>query len=479
MATVNSSENAEAYAFTGGKGVSMRNSLGGWKARFALAVVAIALVVSVWLTHRLIRGRVVPDVPHPDPSSFTDPEVKSDVSGAARRVELEPRSAAAWGDYGIVLRAYHQHAEADRCFQVAADLDPTDGRWPYLIGVHLVDSDPAAAIGWLERAARGNVPSAAQETVRVRLAEALVAVGKSAEALAALGSDPSASPRTRLAAARAAAAAGDDRATAEFLDELTDHPLAARQALLLRAGICRRQGRTSYAEYLAGRAAAEPEGSWPDPLADPIRSRDRSPGGRLDEAARLLRAGLPADAERHLRPLTANPPGSDPRPFVGLAEARAAQGDRKGALEALAVAVKIDPKNLAANYQTGLLHFHTGEQFWAAGRADAARAEFREAVTWLDYALAIQPDFGKALLLKGAALHRFLGRPEDGLALLRRFVQLRPEAGEGHLLLGQALADSGQPDAAAASLRRAAELAQPGDRRAADALAKLAPSGRR
>jgi predicted TPR repeat methyltransferase len=45
-------------------------------------------------------------------------------------------------------------------------------------------------------------------------------------------------------------------------------------------------------------------------------------------------------------------------------------------------------------------------------------------------------------------------------------------------LLGQALADSGQTDAAVASLRRAVELAAPGDRRAADALAKLGPAGR-
>jgi hypothetical protein len=58
-------------------------------------------------------------------------------------------------------------------------------------------------------------------------------------------------------------------------------------------------------------------------------------------------------------------------------------------------------------------------------------------------------------------------------------VQLRPEVGEGHLLLGQALADGGQADAAATSLRRAAELAQPGDRRAADALAKLGAAGRK
>ncbi len=453
----------------------MRFRLKGWRAWSvvaALGAASMAVAYVAWAT----REARLPEIPRPGTSAFTEREVQMDVARAAGRVELEPRSAAAWGDYGIALRAYGHHAEADRCFQVAADLDPADGRWPYLIGTHLADSDPTAAVVWLERAARGAVPDAARETVRARLAETLIAAGRPADALAIVEPEPASSgPRLRMAAARAAAASGDDRVASEFLGDLADHPNAARQALLLRSEICRRQGRTSYADYLAQRAADAPSSAWPDPLFDQVRARNFSVGGQLDESARLLRAGRPAEAERLLRPL-ADRSAPDARVFVGLAEARAMQGDRTTALAALDRAVRIDPKNLAANYQLGLLRFDSGEKLWAAGQADEARTQFREAVAWLDRALAISPDFGKGLLLKGAALYRFLGQPDEGLALLHRFVQLRPEVGEGHLLLGQALAEGGQTVSAAASLRRAAELAQPGDRRAVDALGKLAPS---
>jgi hypothetical protein len=123
----------------------MRIGLRGRKVWLVFAAASVALAGAVGVSRWLTRQAPPPDIPRPGPSAFTDEEVKMDVFGAARRVELEPRSAAAWGEYGIVLRAYRQHPEADRCLQVAADLDPADGRWAYLIGHHLADTDPASA----------------------------------------------------------------------------------------------------------------------------------------------------------------------------------------------------------------------------------------------------------------------------------------------------------------------------------------------
>src|SRR5262245_6867238 len=166
----------------------MRIRLRGWRAWLAVAAACAGATVAyvAWATRKV----PLPEIPRPDPSAFTERPVQMHVFTAAHQIELQPRSAAAWGEYGMVLRAYHQHPEADRCFQVAADLEPADGRWPYLLGTHLADTDPTTAVGWLERAARGNVPAGARETGVGRLAEVLIGAGPPAAAVAAAGGVP-------------------------------------------------------------------------------------------------------------------------------------------------------------------------------------------------------------------------------------------------------------------------------------------------
>lgn len=416
----------------------------------------------------------MPDVPQPLLTAGADPAVVEDVTAARVAVENASRSATAWGEYGLTLRAYEFHPEADLCFRTAAALDSSDGRWAYLLGHHLAPTDPAAAVEWFRKAAEGKVPENARAGVRLRLAETLLAADRVDEARAALGDSSPESDRAKLLAARLAVAAGDDRRAIEFLAHLTSHPIAARQALTLQSQIYLRQNRGALAAHVSKAAATAPDGEWPDPIADEVRRRDHSRTGRMDEAARLLRDGRPLDAEHLLRPLTVN--ATDARPFIGLAEARLAMGDRAGSIHALEEGARVNPRDVTVNYQLGLRRFEDGEQSWTAGQTAAAQQAFRAAVDRFDVALAIDPTFGKALLLKGVAYQRFLGRADEGMAMLRQFVHLRPEVAEGHLLLGQALASLGKREEARESLRRAAELAAPGDRRAAEALAALGQS---
>ncbi len=285
--------------------------------RVLSGVVVVGIAVAGggwWWTHRVA-------VPPPPAVVFTpaaDPAFVADISAARAAVVAAPRSAGAWGEYGTVLRAYEQQAEADLCFETAARLDPADGRWAYLLGVRLAASDPAAGAVWLRQAV-GRVPADAAEAAKLTLVETLQAADQVTEARAAFGPDAPASPRAQVAAARLAFAAGDDQRAAELLTDLSAGPRPSRQVFALQAQLYQRKNRPASAAEASRKAATAPEPPWPDPLADPIPRRNRSRSGLLDEAARLLQAGRQRDAEKLLLPLTANSP--DAKPFLGIAEA--------------------------------------------------------------------------------------------------------------------------------------------------------------
>lgn len=156
-------------------------------------------------------------------------------------------------------------------------------------------------------------------------------------------------------------------------------------------------------------------------------------------------AGLPAQALEVLAPPLAQPPPS--AELLALrATARAASGDRPGALADAEQAHALDPsREDAVAVLAGL--------YTAGSRTADARA-------LLERAIAARPD-GTELRL---ALSQLLARddPAGAEAQLREIVRLRPGERVHRVRLAQYLARSGQPDDAEAVLREAL-AAQPGD----------------
>ena len=67
-------------------------------------------------------------------------------------IKAHRNSGKAWGELGIVLRAFDFPAEARDCFRKAAWLDPKNPRWPYFESLLLTSDNPAEAIAKLRRA---------------------------------------------------------------------------------------------------------------------------------------------------------------------------------------------------------------------------------------------------------------------------------------------------------------------------------------
>src|SRR5581483_7715334 len=102
--------------------------------KLVVGLVAVALAGAGGAAWWYATRPAVPDPP-PVPDRVTDPTVRAAAEEARAGVLRDPRSAAAWGEYGLVCRANGLNAESNVCFAQAARLDPDDARWPYLIGV--------------------------------------------------------------------------------------------------------------------------------------------------------------------------------------------------------------------------------------------------------------------------------------------------------------------------------------------------------
>ena len=135
-------------------------------------------------------------------------------------------------------------------------------------------------------------------------------------------------------------------------------------------------------------------------------------------------------------------------------------------------AVRLDPDNAQAHYALALAQFRRAEKEWQGSPGSAeAREWFREALEQARRAAELKPDHAQAYLFWGLSL-KYLGRPAEAVAPLRKGVACRPENLDLQLALGEALLESGQGREAETYLENARRL-DPNDPRPARDLQRL------
>lgn len=369
----------------------------------AVSLVVLAVAVGATTVLAALPWFLAPTVPGPAVPP-ADPAVARAIAAAQGRVRLEPRSAAAWGELGLVLEAHGHPAPAVACFRRAAAFDATGSRWPVCAAVSLGPTDPGAALIEIEEAIRRD-PAA--EWPRLLRGEWLATLGRLPEAGAEFTRLLDAAPghaRARLALARVHLAAGDLDEAGREAEAARGDPRTRRAATELAALVAARQGAAETARRLAAEAAALPaDVPWgADPLAAELPRRRAGRESRIRQVAQLEAAG----------------------------EIRAA--------DLLTQAVERDHPEV--------YHFIEGRMQLADGDARAAEAAFRRA-------LAIDPASVDVRLQLALSLARQQRAP-DAAAVLREGLALEPGHGPSWLELGRCLRDA-DPAAARDAFRMA------------------------
>jgi tetratricopeptide (TPR) repeat protein len=324
------------------------------------------------------------DVPEPD-LSRADPEVAEQVREAVQQARRElagsapsDQRAQSLGELGEICHAHDFPDCARTAYLAAAQLEPRQTRWPYLLGwLELEQERPEPALAAFDRAV---ALDASAVLPRLGAAAAAVAAGEAA---------------TAEQSYRAVLDLSSRQATALFglgkllLDRAESEPSLLGAALeLLQAAQREAPGADAIHHALARlerlrgnhRAAAmhaRQAGASTPPLEDPDLARvQRRRTGTHNLAARAQRevlAGKLVDAVATYRSLLASQP-SDVRARVNLASVLVQLGRLDSARSELATALQLAPGDPGALFNLGTLELVAGRFDDAAAALDQALA---------------------------------------------------------------------------------------------------------
>lgn len=359
-------------------------------------------------------------------------------------VSAHPRSAAAWGNLGSVLRNYHLSAPAQQCLAEAERLDSTNPRWPYLQSLLLISEAPETALAKLRRTVQlcGNEP----EAPRLRLATLLAEAGRWNEVEPQIDELLRAKPDfgpALLLQARQAQAQGDFAEAIRKARRCVGDPRTTRSALILLSSLYGRQGDTTAASQAAQHAAILPAD---ETVADPYQAEAAvlriDPRMLTEQTHPLLAAGRLKEAEQLIDRLLREH-GDYAETWLLVGRLQLLKKEFAGAEQSLRHHLQLDPQSSQGLFQLGMVQM--------------AQERFPEAAETFLKATQLKSDFGPAFYNRGYALARS-GRAQESRPDFREAIRLNPERIDSYLMLADIALRLGERAEAAQRIQQAEAL---------------------
>ncbi len=345
----------------------------------------------------------------------------------------------------MVLAVHDFAAEALVCLARAERLDRENARWPYYQAITLLEGNPEAAIGKLQRAIElcGDKPDAP----RLRLADLLLTQGRVDEAeqqyLHLLRHNPD-HPRAHLGLARVAYERDNllDSQTHLRWSSFSSFTRKASHALLAEIHH-RLADKKAAADDLRQIARTPNDSLWPDPYYQEVEELKTGSQALIDRAEALLGQKRVREAIALLEQRVQEYPDSEWATWLWLGKAYIQEKNFRAAERPLREAARLAPQAVEAQYYLG--------------GALLSQGKLRDAASCFRRATELKPDHVAAHCYLGQCLKQ-QGDRAGAIKAFRTALGCQPDVADAHVDLGELLLQDGHYGEAFAHLRLALEM---------------------